>query len=247
MKPLSKQIRAIFEYFRRPANLSQPRRSEHEELEQLRAIGQLREPAAIPELCSLLYSGNERTRDMAAATIQRIVETLDPLTLGQLDFAVRSFSQWRSPPIAGDEMIRLSRDLCGPLGMFSFHSNGHIRETAIRTLSTWHDGEELPFLLIRLNDWVRPVRDAAKQAVWTRIRPGYAAHFIRNVALIDRLRQQTRGDHRVLVGRIFELLCGEDARPLLRKAALESGQNTRRFAFRLLIAHPHDELLSSPF
>jgi hypothetical protein len=44
------------------------------------------------------------------------------------------------------------------MALASFHPSGYVREEAIAHLAAVWDGTELPFLLIRVNDWVAPVR-----------------------------------------------------------------------------------------
>ncbi|OXM67004.1 hypothetical protein CF165_18750 [Amycolatopsis vastitatis] len=49
------------------------------------------------------------------------------------------------------------------------HGNGHMREAAVERLATRSDPEALPLLLIRCVDWVRPVREAARAAVVSKL------------------------------------------------------------------------------
>lgn len=117
------------------------------------------------------------------------------------------------------------------LRLLSFHASGYEREHAVALLAKIEDGSELPYLLLRLNDWVPEVRDAASDAVLARITASYAPHFARNVTLLDRLRDAKRADHLPLLEQIAELL-RVHARPELL-AALQR-RKTARAAFRLL-------------
>ncbi len=45
------------------------------------------------------------------------------------------------------------------------HPNGFKRENAIRRIGMLQDPIAIPNLLIRVNDWVPQVRDAAKEAI----------------------------------------------------------------------------------
>lgn len=54
--------------------------------------------------------------------------------------------------IARDEATRTA-----VLGVLSNHHNGYVREEAVRLLSQVTDGSELPYLLVRQNDWVAPI------------------------------------------------------------------------------------------
>lgn len=48
-------------------------------------------------------------------------------------------------------------------------ADGHLREAAVRRLAVSPDPEALPLLLIRCVDWVRPVREAARKAVLSKL------------------------------------------------------------------------------
>ncbi|MFJ9783669.1 hypothetical protein ACIRSS_29100 [Amycolatopsis sp. NPDC101161] len=49
------------------------------------------------------------------------------------------------------------------------HANGRMREAAVKLLADSTDPEALPLLLIRCVDWVRPVREAARGAVLSKV------------------------------------------------------------------------------
>lgn len=99
-------------------------------------------------------------------------------------------------------------------------------------LALQRTGKELPFLLIRLNDWVPQIRDAAAMAVRARIERSYAAHFLANISLVLRLR---------ICGRV-EKKFGDDICALLKRAeckdVLQAGTTSkdkavRRISFQL--------------
>lgn len=149
--------------------------------------------------------------------------------------ALREASDWYWISKDPTDVVARSRGLTGALGVLSFNRNGYVREAAIRALSDVHSGHELPFLLIRLNDWVHPIRDAARRAILSRVEPKYAAQFVFNLSLIWRLRAQHRADHQPIAEAILNLLMHRECRePLL--AGLElSERETRRAVFRLLL------------
>lgn len=103
-----------------------------------------------------------------------------------------------------------------------------------------HDGRELAFLPIRLNDWVAEVQEPAQQAVLERLTPDYSTHFIRCLALVNRLRTQGRTDHLPLTERIFQLLRTDVSRPSLLAAIRSPDRHVRRLAFRILAGMPGD-------
>ncbi|MRG98541.1 HEAT repeat domain-containing protein [Polyangium spumosum] len=98
------------------------------------------------------------------------------------------------------------------LCVLTAHPNGHVRQASIERLSLRRDGVEVPFLLARLNDWVRPVRAAAKLTVRAWIAEAQKGDLARGRALLgslplfDRLRELGRDDHAPICAAIEALL-----------------------------------------
>ncbi|HET6248192.1 MAG TPA: hypothetical protein VFE47_10885 [Tepidisphaeraceae bacterium] len=216
--------------------------SEAQAAREVELIGESREPAAIPALIWFLCGQGDRIAVATATAIHQIVGVCDPLQLAQLDRMVREISEYRVPPISAHHVRSLSLELVGTLGIMSFHGSGFVREAAVRELADHHAGAELPFLLIRLNDWVSQVRGNAAKAVAQRIRVDYAPHFLRCLPLIDRIREQKREDHREMIGAILELLRSEECRPVLRGGLQGQERQTCRMVFQLLVEPPADDL-----
>ena len=114
------------------------------------------------------------------------------------------------------------------------HPDGRIRETTILKLAQWSDGAELPYLLVRLNDWVAPVRDAARAALLARLYPDYARHFIHDLALVLRLSTCGRDDHAPFVDAVLGLLRRAECREALAGGLADPDRLVRRACFRLL-------------
>jgi predicted CxxxxCH...CXXCH cytochrome family protein len=110
----------------------------------------------------------------------------------------------------------------------SCHSSGYTREQAVREMSRWTDGREIPFLLVRLNDWVPAIRDAALAALQARLSPAHLATWIAAFPLVVALRAQSRADHAGLVAAVDDLLLGDDPESLWRLAASQTDRTTRR-------------------
>ncbi len=124
----------------------------------------------------------------------------------------------------------------------SSHPNGFLREKAVRRLRLVSNGSELPYLLLRLNDWVPEVREAARAAVLERVKADYFNHFVRNLALVVRLRQARRADHHDVLERISQLLSSPAARVAMLAEMNGGSREVRRESFRILVAGKVAEL-----
>jgi HEAT repeat protein len=135
----------------------------------------------------------------------------------------------------------LSRASAFPLGLASFHFNGYIREEALRRLGDVFNGTELPFLLLRLNDWVPQVRSTAEGFIRARLKGDYARFFINNLALITRLRSTHRGREQALIGAIEALLKTEDGRRAVIAGMDSSDTQVKRECYRFALRSNLDQ------
>jgi HEAT repeat protein len=97
------------------------------------------------------------------------------------------------------------------------------------------NGGELPFLLLRLNDWVQEVRSAAEGFISARLKGDYAHFFIQNLALITRLESTYRARELKLVGRIEALLETGEGREAVVAGMDSPDTQVRRQSYRLAL------------
>jgi HEAT repeat protein len=211
----------------------------------LKQLLDLAEPAAIPYVAPVLVTGTKSEIIFAARAIEAMLSRTAPEELAWLDAHMRSswffrypcHGRWRKlkpsevakcvgPGERGRSLLRLS----------SFHASGFVREEATRRLALIQDGSELPYLLLRLNDWVSEVRKLAEKAVISRIQTNYVDHLINNLVLVDRLKRVRRVNHSDVVERITRLLSEPASRPSLLAGMNSSSRIIRRSCFSLLAA-----------
>ena len=121
------------------------------------------------------------------------------------------------------------------LGFIAAVPNGYVREAAVQRLAVVGGGDEVAPLLIRANDWVFQVRTRALDALHARVVPDYAAHWIRVLRLVLRLRGTTRTDARPLVDAVLDLLRTDAAREAVWLGLHTPDVAARRACFELLV------------
>jgi len=133
---------------------------------------------------------------------------------------------WREPVIVQDLLRSTGKLSADVIGVLSFHPSGFVREAAVKRLGALADGSEVRYLLLRLNDWVPQVREAARLAVLARLRADYVTAFTRNFTLFERAIRAGR----VEVATVQDLasVLGTDEGSAAIVAAIKSG--TRRSA-----------------
>lgn len=176
-----------------------------------------------------------------AGEIHQIISELSPLDLAALDQRVReswtsyryhNLHNWQGLCPFDVRRLAQSEFAISLVGLASFHFNGYVREAAILELASRRSGKELPFLLIRLNDWVAEIREAAGMAVRLRIEPSNAVHFLANISLVLRLRACGRVDKK-FVDEIRDLLKRSECKDVLQAGTKSKDKAVRRISFQL--------------
>lgn len=213
--------------------------------------GVLREDALeLTRILPLILSSPPEVSREVAASLDRYLAGLSPRPLVVLDEEVRRACPWwsekesawkRLAPRDVADLLKTGVHAAAVLGVASFHPSGHVRRAAVKQLGSVSDGSELPFLLIRLNDWVAPVREAAYGRTHARLAPAYAPHLIRSLWLVFRLERCGRADHEVLLGRVMKVLRAPESRPALREGTRSTDRWLRRTCYRFLLETPGDD------
>lgn len=123
-----------------------------------------------------------------------------------------------------------------PLAIASCSYNGYVREASVIKLKGVDPSHALPFFLLRANDWVKEVRDVAKEAILDRLSPQHAPFLVRNIYLVTRLRIGRAGTNNELVDAVEQLLQKDNCVPVLLEGLEASGRTEKRACYRIVIA-----------
>jgi HEAT repeat protein len=251
MRQTSLHTRALIEKLLEPVGLWDKLKGSRDDAAILTAIGDSNERAAIVDILPFVLASRPDVAAAAAMSVHKLVLGSTPKELAQLDVALRQrslysgdhFYKWHK--VSSEQLgmiVRFGEASVSLFGMASFHQSGYVREAAIKRLDTITSGSELPFLILRLNDWVSNLRDAAYGAIGSRIRPEYAHHFIANLILVSRLEEAGRADYKALIQAINELLQGDESRGALLESLTSDDRFIRRASFRLALSSAKSDL-----
>lgn len=220
----------------------------------LAALGASGEPAALAVLLPYLLASPPSTALAARQAAGALLATTPQAELGWLEQEIRSRSRrdayyYRQPPagaasewrgLTAAALKRHAREPGGAalLQVASFHDSGFVREAAIRAMDADQSGDELPYLLLRLNDWVPVIHHAARGAIERRLEPDHARHFLTSIALCQRLAEQRRNALGPLHEKIQALLRSPAAAPARLQAEGSPDRHVRRAAFLLSAESP---------
>lgn len=220
-------------------------------LRQIEANGQV---AAVFSLFHFLDWDDQEFARAVAASMHRLFQKLSLHDFLAFDEGIRR-SSWNSWNSGGYTVVKPPRNIAGLarfgdqsyflVGIFSCHADGHTREAAVRVLAGCKTGEELPFVLVRLNDWVENVRKAAADTLDTRIHEQYIVHFVKFLPLVLRLTGSRRQDHRPTIDRIKNLFVAPEAASSLEEGMCSPDRMTRRFCYSMALSTDSSERLAS--
>lgn len=206
----------------------------------IKQIADAGEPAVIPDLLPVLIIGDTRSIRACANAIHALLQQLKPADFVTLDELMRCrYSDWharREPwylmkPEDIGHFVRMGEMSVSLLGIASCHMNGHVRERALQELGKVESGAELPFLLMRANDWAEEVRSLAQGLLLNRMRSTYVHHLLAWLPLALRLRVARRGDHSGIIEAVRTIFVSPEARDILYQGLRSRDRLTHRFCF----------------
>lgn len=154
---------------------------------------------------------------------------------------IPGWNEWlRLEPVQLDAIARRNDHAVALFGLASFHYSGRVREKAVRLLGLCNGSAELPFLFLRLNDWVDIVASLAAVEIRKRLVPEMAGAFARHIVFIQRLKAWGRVDHSATSNAIITFLAQPGCRAQLA-AALESADPQSRKLIYEILAQSNDE------
>ena len=224
---------------------------DHVLLVALETLGELGDERAVPYLVMALVTGDGIDTAIAARVLERLMPR-DLAGLALLEAKVRDrgwygYDGWwpdDRPQLKlyvdeSSARSALQRGLpTAALGLLSMNANGRVRELAVRGLAAVGAGDELPFLVLRANDWVPEVSTIARRAIERRCMPENAAAFVAVLPLVERLKVQHRVDKSELVEKIETMLVGSPGGVEAIASAMAGARDVsvRRSIARLAIA-----------
>jgi len=121
------------------------------------------------------------------------------------------------------------------LGLSSFHPNGYFREKAIKALSNMETGHEISYLLIRINDWVREVRNSSKEQLLRYLTPQHALSFVNNLPLVLRLGECSREEHFDIINTVISILSSDECSSKLINGLQSTDSKVRLACYKIII------------
>lgn len=145
-------------------------------------------------------------------------------------------TRWNAvTPQAVSRLAKMRPDCAGFLVIASAHRSGWVREAAVRGLHGLTHPIILAALPAVLNDWVEPIRSAARQVLEPFLAPAHAPALVMHLDQLLALEDRSRDDHRPILARLVQVLCDPASRPALAVGARSQVAAIRRRCTTLLL------------
>lgn len=210
------------------------------------ALGQCNDLHAIAHIAPALTHAERAVATAAAQSIDRLLQSATPDQLIDFDIWFRR----HAGGALGVDGLRARAGDHAPLPalskLASLHRSGFVREAALNFLCDIHDTSELPFMLLRLSDWVPRIRTIAREAVLARLRDDYVQIWVGHLAMLAALQQRQRGRDDFVRTNIVALLTAPSARKYMHQAMQQHSRTARRMAFDMLMSAGSSSLADDP-
>lgn len=120
------------------------------------------------------------------------------------------------------------------LGVASLNSSGYVREKALKLISGVKHPSAIPYVLLRLNDWVRSIRNLAEHILKNMLTADNISLFINYFALINRLQNSVRVDLKNIKKEIIDFLKDDLFSDIIVSQLKHPQVKTRLFCYELL-------------
>ena len=199
----------------------------------------------VPWVYCALAQGTDKQKEAAAQTLAEVLAGLNADGLVDMDLRMRETTSmewsidWRARRIEDFFAENLSPEACRAVLVFStFHPNGYIREQAVAALGT--DPQALSAVLLRCNDWVPQVRQAALESLAHLLDIADGTEIAAALPILEKLRRSERCRLDDILPLFFRAFRRD---PGLLPLGLESGDvRARRLCISLLPALEHADV-----
>lgn len=198
--------------------------------EMLVEIGSHRTPEALAALMKWFGHPESALRNAAALAAQQAIEGLSADQLLHLEALIRS--SWSTYYVPDDQTV--PSETSSGRRLSSLSSNGRLREKALHGLIQSEDAEALPFVLLRLNDWVPVVRRLAENWFDSMASRIPITSLIASIPILAALTDRCQSTGSRIVQRLKDRIVIETPHGELIGAVSRANPRTRRLVFELL-------------
>ncbi|XER07814.1 hypothetical protein SRRS_34070 [Sporomusa rhizae] len=120
------------------------------------------------------------------------------------------------------------------LGIATLNYNGYVREKALRILSGVSGSDVVPYVLLRVYDWVEPIRMIACHVLRETLTASNIDALITNFYLIDKMKNILRVDLKIIQAEVISFLKDESVTGRIKANLRHPNVKTRLLCYSIL-------------
>lgn len=221
---------ALYEWTRRPNDFQPP-----ELIDAMRVIERSGSLGNVFALTLLVLHPDDRVEKQCWRTIEKLMEKCGPNELPIISSTMREL--WVNIGYSGNIHDAIPTTV---LGLISFVRDGYARELAVKELASRFHAKELPYLILAANDWIKPVRSIAKEAVSRRINEEYKFCLLENIDLLVRLWKSQRESFDDLKKKFERVIVETTDKKFLHQVFKSGNSESRLYLYELLSSDPNE-------
>lgn len=191
-----------------------------------------------------LFHSNQKVREIASQKLHELFSSVEDKDLNWLDADLRRSYYYR-PDLSSrrcwyelqariiDTLEFPKEELSSVLSILACHSNGFVREVALKRLAHTDAEAALRMLFIRVNDWVKPIGLSATKTLIKLIEQQDENSVVSCLELLEQLRQRSRQNHQELISAIEKRLTSTKGVNALLRAVEGTKFRVARTAFSI--------------
>lgn len=213
-------------------------------LKALDEVGGLGTPFDVQYIARYLFSENPLIAERAAKNICKLLSRIKEKKLW-LELYKSRFNSYEYNPFDKNKLSKIPKfpllESVHAYGVASLNCNGYVREEALDYLGNLPTSAILPYILIRLNDWVPEVADKAKVILLNTLLSTSIIEIIKYSRLVDWLNKVERVNLTTIRTAIINKLTAQENREELFLAMETADFKQRLFCWEAL----EQEVISS--
>jgi len=201
--------------------------------------------ALVAPIAPWIFNADASLASAAAAAVDALLRSASDDALAELDHSSRRYgtpygyaydNTWRTmKPEAISGFHRFGESELSVVGFATLHGNGWVREAAVTRIDELRSSRAIPFLLLRVGDWVASIAERARTAFERHIVVDESDELLAHIPLLLRVTARRRRDTSELREQVFTVLREHSALEELAKARQSHDPMLRRVAFRLSV------------
>lgn len=211
----------------------------------IKEIESITEPSAFYSFIPLMFVKNEIVSKLARKKIKDLLRTIPIHQFHLVDEKIRKgnffYNHYKEmnrywydlPSNIIDEVNKDTPECLTCLKILSCHPNGYIRHKAIMSLNKINLSNSIPFIIIRLNDWVDHIRVDCLKIIRNLIDDEAVCHLTNYLPLLQQLKGKGRYDYIQLVTQIETALANKCSEALFSIINSDDIINSR-YAFTII-------------